>query len=233
MGCIGTLMAMLEAQRTGHGRRVDVSMMDSMIFCLENAMSVYLRDGKIPEPTGNGYASSAPIGTFKCKDGVPLMISVSTDSLWQSFCRAVDKPEWAADESLATMTQRANRRKEVDAMVAEVFTHYTADEMAEKLQAVKMVYGKVNDFEAVANHPQVKHRQTMVRATYTNGVSFQVPGNPIVMSGMERQTEYEAVPLGYNTIEVLREVADEEAVHRVFDPVLKNVEEAVKARYEK
>ena len=200
MGCIGTLMAMMEAQRTGHGRRVDVSMMDSMIFCLENAMSSYLKDGKIPQQTGNGYASSAPIGAFQCKDGVPLMISVSTDSLWQSFCKALDQPEWAADPSLATMTQRAERREEVDAMVAEIFRQYTADELADKLQAVKMVYGKVNNFEAVANHPQVQHRQTMVQATYPNGVSFKVPGNPILMSGMERQTEYEAVPLGYNTI---------------------------------
>lgn len=233
MGCIGTLMAMMEAQRTGHGRRVDVSMMDSMIFCLENAMSSYLKDGKIPQQTGNGYASSAPIGAFQCKDGVPLMISVSTDSLWQSFCKALDQPEWAADPSLATMTQRAERREEVDAMVAEVFRQYTADELAEKLQAVKMVYGKVNNFEAVANHPQVQHRQTMVQATYPNGVSFKVPGNPILMSGMERQTDYEAVPLGYNTIEVLREVTGEAEVHQVFDPVLKHVEEAVKLRYAK
>jgi len=233
MGCIGTLMAILEAQKTGHGRRVDVSMMDSMIFCLENAMSIYMKDGKIPQPTGNGYASSAPIGAFKCKDGVPLMISVSTDSQWQSFCRAVDRHEWGADQSLATMTQRADRREEVDAMVAEVFTHYTADEMAEKLQAVKMVYGKVNNFEAVANHPQVQHRKTMVRATYTNGVSFMVPGNPIIMSGVERQTEYEAVPLGYNTVEVLKEVSDEATIHQLFDPVLKDIEETVKARYTK
>ena len=233
MGCIGPLMAMMEAQRTGHGRRVDVSMMDSMIFCLENAMSSYLKDGKIPQQTGNGYASSAPIGAFQCKDGVPLMISVSTDSLWQSFCKALDQPEWAADPSLATMTQRAERREEVDAMVAEVFRRYTADELAEKLQAVKMVYGKVNNFEAVANHPQVQHRQTMVQATYPNGVSFKVPGNPILMSGMERQTEYEAVPLGYNTIEVLREVAGEAEIHQVFDPVLNHVGETVKLRYTK
>lgn len=233
MGCIGTLMAMMEAQRTGHGRRVDVSMMDSMIFCLENAMSSYLKDGKIPQQTGNGYASSAPIGAFQCKDGVPLMISVSTDSLWQSFCKALDQPEWAADPSLATMTQRAERREEVDAMVAEIFRQYTADELADKLQAVKMVYGKVNNFEAVANHPQVQHRQTMVQATYPNGVSFKVPGNPILMSGMERQTEYEAVPLGYNTIEVLREVAGEAEIHQFFDPVLNHVEETVKLRYTK
>lgn len=232
-GCIGTLMAMLEAQRTGHGRHVDVSMMDAMIFCLENSMTTYLRNGVIPEQTGNGYASSAPIGAYKCRDGVPLMISVSTDSLWQSFCRAVDRPDWAADESLATMTQRANRRAEVDAMVAELFSHYDSEELARRMQEAKMVYGKVNNLAAVAEHPQVAFRKTMVNASYPNGVSFTVPGSPILMSGMERQMEYEAVPLGYNTIEVLKEVADEDKVHEIFDPVLKNVEETIKTRYGK
>lgn len=232
-GCIGTLTALLEAQKTGHGRRVDVSMMDSIIFCLENAMSIYLKDGKIPEQTGNGYASSAPIGAYKCKDGVPLMISVSTDSLWQTFCTVLDKPEWAADESLSTMTQRVNRKAEVDAMVSELFSQYTSDELMEKMQAAKLVYGRVNNFEAVANHPQVEYRKTMVNATYPNGVSFKVPGNPIIMSGMERQTEYSAVPLGYDTIDVLKEVAEEAAVHEIFDPVLKTVEDTVKARYKK
>ena len=232
-GCIGTLMAVIEAKRTGHGRHVDVSMMDAIVFCLENTMSTYLRNGIIPQPAGNGYASSAPIGAYMCKDGAPLMISVSTDSLWQSFCKAVNKPDWAADESLATMGNRAARREEVDAMVSELFAQYTSDEMSEMLQSVKMVYGRVNNFKQVAEHPQVAHRKTLVNANFPNGVSFTVPGNPIHMSGLVRETEYDAVPLGYNTIEVLKEVADEATVHQIFDPLLQQVEESVKARYSK
>lgn len=231
-GCIGTLMALLDAQRTGHGRRVDVSMMDAMVFLHENTFSTYLKTGVIPGPNGNGYPSSAPIGAFTCKDGIPLMVSVSSDSLWQSFCKAVDKPEWAADPELSVMGKRAARREEVDAMTAEVFKNFTADELCERFQEVKMVYGRVNNYEQVANHPQVAHRQTLVDAVYPNGVKFKVPGNPILMSGMERQLEYETVPLGYNTMEIIGEVADEETKAH-FEEMMKGVDEAVKARYAK
>ena len=53
------------------------------------------------------------------------------------------------------------------------------------------------------------------------------------MSGMERETSYAAVPLGYNTVEVLSEVVDEALVHQIMDPVLKDAEEKAQAKYAK
>ena len=233
VACIGTLMGIVEAQKTGHGRRVDVSMMDALIFCMENQFSSYLRTGNVPKPMGNSYASSAPIGAYRCGDGKSLMISVGTDSQWKSFCQALDQPQWYANENWATMTQRAADHKAIDAEVERVFGQHSSEEIAEMLFKGKCVYGKINDFEAVAHHPQVEYRKTIVNATFPNGVSFRVPGNPMWMSGMERQTEYEAVPLGYNTFEVLGEVADEDTLHRIFDPVLAKSREAAEAVYAK
>ena len=231
IGCIGTLMGIVDAQKTGHGRRVDVSMMDSMIFCLENVFSAYLRNGVVPGPSGNSYASSAPIGTYPCKDGTSLMISVGTDAQWVTFAQALGKPEWLENKEYDTMGGRVANRAAIDAMVTEEFMKHTSEELAEMLQAKKCVYGKVNDFQAVAEHPQVAHRKTIVNVEYPNGVSFQVPGNPMLMSGVERETSYKAVPLGYNTFEVLSEVADESRVHELFDGVLDSVAQAQAAKF--
>lgn len=233
MACIGTLMGILEAQKTGHGRRVDVSMMDSLIFCLENQFSSYLMTGKVPKPMGNSYASSAPIGAYKCKDGKSLMITVGTDAQWKTFCEALNQPQWYANEGWATMTQRAADYKAIDAEVNRVFSQYDSEEVADMLFKGKCVYGKINDFEAVANHPQVQYRKTIVNANYANGVTFRVPGNPILMSDLERETDYTAAALGENTFEVLGEVADQETLHQLFDPVLEKVSEAQKAVYSK
>lgn len=233
MACIGTLMGILEAQKTGHGRRVDVSMMDSLIFCLENQFSSYLMTGKVPKPMGNSYASSAPIGAYKCKDGKSLMITVGTDAQWKTFCGALNQPQWYANEAWATMTQRAADYKAIDAEVNRVFGQYDSEEVADMLLKGKCVYGRINDFEAVANHPQVQHRKTIVNANYANGVTFRVPGNPILMSGLERETDYTAAGLGENTFEVLGEVADQNTLHEIFDPVLEQVAQAQQAIYAK
>lgn len=233
IGCIGTLMGIVEAKTTGHGRRIDVSMMDSLIFCLENQFSAFLRNGKVPQPTGNTYMATAPIGDYMCKDGKSLMISIATDSQWKLFSEALEQPQWLENPDFATMSKRADNREKVDEEVRRVFALYDQEEIADKLQKKKCVYGRINDFKAVAQHPQVEFRKTIVNATYPNGVSFKVPGSPIRMNGMEHEDNYSVVPLGYNTMEVLGEVADEETLHRMFDPVFEQVEEATEKIYAK
>lgn len=233
IGCIGTLMGIIEAQNTGHGRRVDVSMMDSLIFCLENQFSTYLRTGNVPKPSGNSYAAAAPIGAYKCKDGKSLMVTVGTDAQWKVFAEVLEQQAWLNNPKYVTMALRAKNYKEIDVEVSRVFSQYTSEELAELLQSHNCVYGRINDFEAVEHHPQVEFRKTIVNANFPNGTTFRVPGNPILMSGMERQTEYDAAPLGYHTIEVLKEVADEVTLHALFDPMLAKAMEATKAIYSK
>ena len=52
MCCIGTLMGIIEAKKTGKGRRIDVSMMDSLIFCLDEPVQLLLKDWKGSEANG-------------------------------------------------------------------------------------------------------------------------------------------------------------------------------------
>lgn len=233
MACIGTLMGILEAQKTGKGRRIDVSMMESLLFCLENQFSSFLRTGNVPKPSGNSYASSAPIGAYKCKDGKSLMITVGTDAQWKTFCEALDQPQWLENENWSTMVQRAKDYKAIDAEVNRVFAEYTSDELAEMLLAKNCVYGKINDFEAVKNHPQIAYRKALVDTEFENGVKFTVPGNPILMSGVERGEVYKAAALGEHTFEILSEVESEEKLHELFDPVFEKIEAAQDAIYSK
>lgn len=233
IGCIGTLMGIVDAQRTGHGRRVDVSMMDSLIFCLENTFSTFLRSGKIPGPSGNTYASSAPIGDYVCKDGKSLMISIGTDAQWRTFAEVLGQQAWLDNPEYETMSKRVAKRAEIDAEVNRVFAQYNRDDLAELLQSRQCVYGKINDFSDVATHPQVEYRKTIVNANYPNGVSFRVPGNPIHMSDVEREIDYDAVPLGFNTLEVASTVLGEAGAKELFEPVLENIRQVTEAQYNK
>ena len=53
------------------------------------------------------------------------------------------------------------------------------------------------------------------------------------MSDMERETEYTAAALGADTFDVLGEVADQQTLHEIFDPVMKQVADAQEAIYAK
>lgn len=233
VGCIGTLMGLLDAQKAGEGRRVDVSMMDSLIFMFENLLSVYLKEGVVPKPNGNRYPGCSPIGDFMCKDGVPVMLHISTDVQWKKFAKALNQPQWLENPDYATMALRGKNYLQVEKEVSAVVAQYDSKELVELLQAEQCVYGLINDLEAVKNHPQVAHRQMFVDAVYPNGVSFQVPGNPMHMSGMEREQSYQTALLGADTFDILGEVADEKTLHGIFDPVMEQAKKASEEVYNK
>lgn len=232
-GCIGTLMGIVDAQRTGHGRRVDVSMMDALIFLLENHLGAYLKTGEVPRPNGNRYIVGSPIGDFMCKDGVPVMLNITTDLQWRRFAQAMEQPQWVDDPDFTSVALRTENYRKIESEVSRLFLQHSSEEICRRLEQHQCAFGRINDFEAVKNHPQVKHRGMIVEAAYSNGTVFQVPGNPIHMDGVERQREFHAASLGEDTFEVLSEVASPEELHRLFDPVMDEIRSATKEMYQK
>lgn len=186
MGCIGTLMAVLDAMRTGNGRLVDVSSMDTLMFGLENQFSVYLKNGIVPEPIGNNYRLSAPVGVFPCKDG-EMVISVATDSQWRAFSETLGHLEWICDPAYQTVQKRIANYKKVNSMVEEVFAGYTSEELMQKLQNRHCIYGRINTFLDVVSHPQVRYRQLFTDAVFSDGECYQVVHTPIRLNQDERK----------------------------------------------
>ena len=181
--CIGTLMALIDARRTGRGRRIDVSMMDSVLYGLENQFSVYLKSGQIPERLGNHYALSAPVGDFTCRDGKKIMISVATGAQWENFAEVMGHPEWLDNPDYRNVGARLRNHRMLEGEVAAAFAGYTSGELMKRLQTKKCIYGQINDFKAVAGHEQVQARHMFIEIKAPDGTKMTVPSNPLVMDG--------------------------------------------------
>lgn len=196
MGCIGTMLGVIGARRTGEGRRVDISMMDTTMMCLENQLAVYMRDGIVPKPMGNSYDLFAPVGLYHSRDRKEFMLSVGTDGQWKGLCEALGRTEWVEDPKYVTNMRRVANLQELDRELRLEFEKYDREELSEKLQSKHCVYGNINDLEEVVKHPQMAERKMIFQASYPDGDSYMVPGNPIQMSGMKRQTKYTVYPAG-------------------------------------
>lgn len=231
VGCIGTLSALYDARRTGVGRRVDVSMMDSIVTIMENLVSNYLATGEIPVPLGNRMWTASPFRDFVCKDGQSIYIGISTDSQFSSFCEIVGHPEWKNDPRFLTNELRPRHFKELEPLVEEALSHMDSDTLCAEMEKRHLVYGRINNVAQVVQHPQIQARNMIVNAVYSDGSAFRTPGCPIKMSGLEEQTEYCAAELGGDTIEVLSQYVDKERLHQIYDPVLKDCAEASNKLY--
>src|SRR3954467_1523237 len=97
--------ALVERERTGAGRHVEVSLLDSVLTALLNQGSGWGAARAEPPRRGNRHPSIAPYETYEAADR-PFALAVGNDRLFGRLCEAVGRPELARDERFATNSAR-------------------------------------------------------------------------------------------------------------------------------
>lgn len=156
------ILAALEYRRiSGHGQRIDVSLIDSAIFALASINQIYFTTGKVPQNLGNFFEASAPGNTYPTKDGQKLMISAGQATMWPKFAHALGHDEWLEMPEFKRVEDRVKNRRLLDAVVAEATAHFTKDELIEKMVEAKIAAGPVMTVADVANDPHFRDVRNM------------------------------------------------------------------------
>jgi itaconate CoA-transferase len=153
------LAALLERQKTGRGRHIDVSMLESLAEWMGYPL-YYAFDGAEPPPrTGASHATIYPYGPFPAGDGATVMLGLQNEREWVLFCEKVLlRPELAKDPRFATNSRRSAARAELRAIIVESFGKLTAGQVVERLDAAPIANARVNTMQDVWEHPQLKAR---------------------------------------------------------------------------
>jgi crotonobetainyl-CoA:carnitine CoA-transferase CaiB-like acyl-CoA transferase len=109
---IGILAAIVERQRTGYGRKVDTSLMETAISWWTNLYATYASTGEVPQRHPIANRDIVVYEGLETADG-PIIVAAGNDMLFRKLCLVVGKPEWASDPALATNRQRIERRDEI------------------------------------------------------------------------------------------------------------------------
>ncbi|KHL67995.1 MULTISPECIES: CaiB/BaiF CoA transferase family protein [Pseudomonas] len=156
----GVLSALMLRDKTGKGSRVDVSMLESLVEWMGYPL-YYAYKGATPPPrAGAAHATIYPYGPFPAGDGKTVMLGLQNEREWVAFCEKVLlKPELARDPRFSANFKRSENRAELRAIIVEVFSSLTADEVIARLDAAPIANAHVNDMAGVWEHPQLKARQ--------------------------------------------------------------------------
>jgi len=195
------LAALIERGRTGVGKQIDVSMLESMVEWMSHPL-YYTYQGAPPAPrVGAAHASIYPYGPFPAADG-EVMLGIQNDREWIAFCRLVlERPEVAADARFDTNPNRSANRAALHAIVAEAFAGLSSAEAVARLDAAGIANAKVNDMAGVWGH-----RQLAARGRWTEVGS---PAGPIPALLPPGQTEARMDPVpapGEHTAAILAEL---------------------------
>src|SRR6201996_6341894 len=129
---IGIVTALYDRKNTGKGQKVDISMLDSQVALLENAISRYVATGEVPGRLGSRHPSIAPFAAFATRDG-HIAIAAGNDDLFAKVARVVGRADLIADDRF---TSNPKRVQHVDALAAELEIALSAHDSAHWLAAL-------------------------------------------------------------------------------------------------
>jgi CoA:oxalate CoA-transferase len=178
---LGIVSALHHRNRAGEGISVDVSMLDSQVALLENAIARYYATGVSPRPLGARHPSIAPFEAYQVSDG-HIVIACGNDPLFRQFCQAIDQPHLADDPRFATNSKRSEHVVALKETLEVFLLQQPASHWLELLGKAGIPSAPINDVGQAINDPQVQHRRIVLPVDDASVAPLAVAGSPIKFS---------------------------------------------------
>ena len=199
---LGVALALFDRSRTGVGRWVHTSLLESMVFMLDFQAARYLVKGEVAGQAGNDHPTFTPTGVFPTSDGT-MNIASSSGRLWPRLCDALGKPEWKDKAEWNTSVGRTKDRAAINQAISEVTRHKPAAQWVEVFEAAGIPAGPINTIDRVFADPQVQHLEM---GTPVKGSIFgdtRLVASAINITGSSRAIRSPAPEAGTHTDDVL------------------------------
>ena len=168
------LQALVARAKTGEGRAIEVSLFHALADWMNVPYLQHHYGGREIRRPGLHHPTIAPYGAYRCGDDRMLLISIQNEREWLRLCSDVlDQPDLPQNPKFDSNVHRVENRASLDAIMNGVFSQYSIDEIAEKLQAAQIAFGRLNDMDVFTQHPQ--NRFVSVR-TSAGDVQLLSPG---------------------------------------------------------
>ncbi len=126
------LAALLDRERTGRIRHIDVSLWDCAIASLANQAQNVIASGVNPSRMGSAHPNLVPYRAFEANDGW-FVVAVGSDVQWSTFCSISGiepREEWS------TNAGRINDRIIIESAIQSWIQNHSRTELEKMLQGI-------------------------------------------------------------------------------------------------
>ncbi|MBI3068852.1 MAG: CoA transferase [Betaproteobacteria bacterium] len=214
-GAVASMLALPEAEASGEGQHVDVSMQECVVMALETAVQYYDLEGTIRKRYA-GQQRFAGTGVFPCKDGYVYMMAggIGANKFWALSV------QWLLDEKLPGVERLHGEQwtrvdylltGEAKRIFAEVFAPFaltrTKAELYHEGQRRRIPLAPINTPADMLASPQLRHRGYFIEVAHAlRGRPLLMPGAPYRLSRTPWRVGRPAPQLGEHNAEVLGEI---------------------------
>lgn len=202
---IGIQSALLERERTGCGKQIDVAMLDCQISMLCYQAAYHLIAGVVPGTQGRGHDSVPTYRAFVAGDKVSIVVCANTQRMWEDMAGELGMAHLTADTRFKTNADRYSNRAELWPLLDAAFLQQSSAHWVERFRARAIPVGLVNTLDKALSDPHVLHRN-MVLDLGGNGQAVRVAGNPVKFVGEQEPAPEYPPRVGADTGNVLSRV---------------------------
>ena len=203
--CYAILAALFERTSTGHGRRLEINMLEASMAFIPDAFANLTQDGLLY----GRYTRTASSQSFalRCSDDSMIAIHLSTqEKFWAALVSAVDCDELAIDPRFTSRAKRVTNYRELQEELQNRFIKHTRADWEQRLDKADVPFAPIHNLEQVLADSQVAALGTLYTTTHpVHGTSMAIHA-PILADGRRADRTAPAPGLGEHTEEILHEL---------------------------
>jgi crotonobetainyl-CoA:carnitine CoA-transferase CaiB-like acyl-CoA transferase len=189
----GVLGALHERQRTGVGRRVEVSMLEAMCHFNLDAFTHWLSEGEVMGPYSRPSVSQSYV--LACADGKWIALHMSSpEKFWQGLADAIGRPDLFSDGRFATREDRIVNQEALIGVLGDAFARHPRDWWCRELEARDVPHAPMYDTREALEDPQARHLQLTVETAHPVQGRWRTVRSPVSFDG-ERSLDVTAPPV--------------------------------------
>jgi len=207
---MSALMAGLwDAQRSGVGRDIDISLLDTAVSMLSYLASWSLNQDWQPKRVADsGHQQLVPAQNFPTRDGY-IVIFVNKAKFWDALMDALELPEVARDPRFAGFAERLANKAALIPLLAARFRERTTTEWLTRLRG-RVPCAPVNTMAEALVDEQVRARDMIIEVKHPERGTLREVASPVKTEGAITSPA-PAPALGQHTDELLRDLLGYEA----------------------
>ncbi|ANY08089.1 CoA-transferase [Pseudonocardia sp. HH130630-07] len=203
---LGTVMAVVNRQRTGVGQVVDSAIYEAVLALMEASLPEWELAGFQRERSGSTLPGVAPSNVYPSRDGAEVLIAGNRDTVFRRLAEALGRTDWLDDERFATHTARGAHGAELDGQIAAITATRDSEELLDALHEAGVPAGLAYRSEDMLRDPHFAARQAIVRLTHPALGPFPMQNVVPRLSGTPGRVAALGPELGEHTDEVLSAV---------------------------
>ena len=211
-GAAAAMIALREVENNGgRGQVIDLPLLDPMLAVLGPQAANYRLTGKVKPRTGSRSTNAGPRNVYRCKDGLYVCLSSSTQKMAERLFRSIGRADLINDLRYRTNAERVKHAEQLDAIIGDFITQRTQAENVAFFEQAEVTIGPIYDIRQILEDPHVRARELV--ADYPDSDMGAFPMHHVVprLSGTPGSIRTHAPRLGEHNRALLAELGVDDA----------------------